>query len=56
MALVKRRSARVSSSYFAKEMLSKFRFFLTYNVSLSGKKLTYHVCKDFPSFSGRGNG
>ena len=38
-----------------KKMLSKIRIFLAYNVSLSEKKLTQLVWKDFPSFSRRRN-
>ena len=35
---------------FCKKMLFKIRIFLAYNISLSAKKFTQLVCKDFPGF------
>ena len=62
MALIKReiltsrkilstKSCTRNQFLFCKKMLSKIWIFLAQNVSLSEKKLTQLVCKDFPSFS-----
>ena len=65
MAMIKRRIltsrkvlyTKTSNQFlFCKKMLSKIWIFLAQNVSLSEKKLTQRVCKDFPSFSWRRNG
>ena len=47
---------RIISSCFAKKTLCKTWIFSRLKRQLKRKKLTQHDCKDFPSFSRRGNG
>ena len=53
--LYTRLNVRVISSCFAVKMLSKKRFFSLKMSAQAKKKLTQHICKDFPSLIRRGN-
>ena len=54
--LYTRLNVRVISSCFAVKMLSKKGFFSLKMSAQAKKKLTQHICKDFPSLIRRGNG